>query len=67
VSTGTVTNFSKPNRYGFIENDDGGEDVFFHITDVPPGVELGDKVEFEVVENPRRPGQFRASAVRLLI
>ena len=50
--TGTVKFFNGERGYGFIKPDDGGRDVFVHITAVQAaglrGLDEGQKVTFEV-------------------
>ena len=52
---GKVKWFNKTKGYGFIEPDDGENDVFVHITAVKDSglnvLNEGDKVSFELVEN----------------
>jgi len=46
---GTVKWFDAQKRYGFIEPDDGSDDVFIHISDAPSdNLEGGDRLEFAV-------------------
>ncbi len=49
--TGTVKFFNVSKGYGFITNDETGEDIFVHVTSLD-GVDLneGDKVEYEETE-----------------
>jgi cold shock CspA family protein len=51
-ATGTVTWFNADKGYGFIARDDGGDDVFVHISAVErsglAGLREGDRVEFEL-------------------
>lgn len=53
--TGTVKWFNPTKGYGFIAPEDGGSDVFVHISAVQEaglqGLNEGQKVEFEVEEN----------------
>lgn len=53
---GTVKWFSKEKGYGFIQQE-GGPDVFVHHTAIQGGgfrvLQEGDRVEFEVVEDPK--------------
>ncbi len=52
MSTGTVKWFNAQKGYGFIQPDDGGKDVFVHISAVERagmvGLNEGQKVSFEV-------------------
>ena len=51
MPTGTVKWFSDDKGYGFITPDDGGKDVFVHVTAVErsgmPGLDEGMRVSFE--------------------
>ena len=54
MATGTVKWFNSTKGYGFIQPDDGGKDVFVHITAVQAaglsGLNDGQRVSFEVVK-----------------
>ena len=54
MSVGTVKWFNSAKGYGFIEPDDGGADVFVHITAVQAsgmdGLEEGQKLSFDLEE-----------------
>lgn len=54
MPTGTVKRFNATKGYGFIAPDDGGKDVFVHITAVQAaglrGLNDGQKVSFDLVE-----------------
>lgn len=57
MPTGTVKFFNHSRGFGFIEPEDGGKDVFVHVTAVEkagiPSLDEGDKVEFEVLQDER--------------
>ncbi len=55
MATGTVKWFNAEKGYGFIVPDDGGKDVFVHITAVEQAgfktLDEGQKLEFELQDN----------------
>ncbi len=55
MATGTVKWFNTTKGYGFIAPDDGGNDVFVHITALEKaglrGLSDGQKVTFDLEEN----------------
>lgn len=57
MATGTVKWFNAQKGFGFIQPDDGGKDVFVHISAVERAgmynLNEGQKVSFEVVRNPK--------------
>ncbi len=57
MTTGTVKWFNSTKGFGFIQPDDGGRDVFVHISAVERAgiahLHEGQKLEFEVVANNR--------------
>jgi CspA family cold shock protein len=66
MATGTVKWFNTTKGYGFIQPDDGGKDVFVHITAVERsglhGLNEGDKISYEIEEDRQR---GKSSAVNL--
>jgi cold shock protein len=67
MTQGTVKWFNGQKGYGFIEPDDGGKDVFVHISAVEragmQGLNEGQKVSFEVIAN-RKTGKASAENLR---
>lgn len=57
MATGTVKWFNGEKGFGFIEQSDGGKDVFVHFSAISGDgyrdLNEGDKVEFEVKQGPK--------------
>lgn len=68
MASGTVKWFNETKGYGFIQPDDGGKDVFVHISAVERAglrnLKDGQKISYEV-EQDRRSG--KESAVNLQV
>lgn len=69
MPTGTVKWFNQQKGYGFIQPDDGGKDIFVHITAVQKsglqGLNEGQKIAFELQAD-RRTGKLAASDLKPL-
>ena len=63
MATGTVKWFNSTKGFGFIQPDDGGTDVFVHISAVERaglrGLNDGQKIRYEIVQD-RRSGKSSA-------
>jgi cold shock protein len=56
MSTGTVKFFNESKGFGFITPEDGGNDIFVHITGIVEGqLNENDSVEYEVGEGQKGP------------
>lgn len=66
-NTGTVKWFNSTKGFGFIQPDNGGEDVFVHISAVQRAglsdLNEGQKISFELVRDPRK-GKTSADNLR---
>lgn len=68
MPTGTVKWFNSTKGYGFIAPDDGGKDVFVHVSAVEraglKGLNDNQKVEYELQDG--RDGRASAGDIKLL-
>ncbi len=67
MATGTVKWFNATKGYGFIQPDDGGADVFVHISAVEQSgmgaLNEGQKLSFELQRDPRK-GKMAAANLK---
>ena len=70
MATGTVKWFNAQKGYGFISNEEGGEDVFVHFSAIQADgyktLEEGQKVSFETEQDPKDSRKLRAINVQAL-
>lgn len=68
MHNGTVKWFNAEKGFGFISNDDGGDDVFVHFSaivgDGYKSLEDGQKVTFETETDPKDSSKLRAVNVQ---
>ena len=69
MNNGTVKWFNNEKGFGFISNDNGGDDVFVHFPAIMmPGhktLEDGQKATFDTETDPKNPNKLRAVNVCL--
>jgi len=69
MNKGTVKWFNAEKGYGFISNDEGGDDVFVHFSAIRvdgfKNLTEGQKVLFETEQDPKNSSKLRAVNVTL--
>ena len=69
AQSGTVKFFNAQKGYGFIKPDDGGRDIFVHITAVEKSglsnLNEGQRIEFDVEPDSRDPRRKRVVNVKV--
>jgi len=55
MATGTVKFFNETKGFGFITPDQGGKEVFVHVTGLQDEIREGDEVTYEVEDGKKGP------------
>lgn len=70
MSTGTVKWFNNGKGYGFIVNEEGGDDIFVHFSSIQidgfKTLKEGQKVTFDVEDDPKNEDKKRAANVQIV-
>ncbi|HIU09851.1 MAG TPA: cold-shock protein [Candidatus Avidehalobacter gallistercoris] len=68
MANGTVKWFNAEKGFGFIANDEGGDDVFVHFSAIQADgyrtLDEGQKVTFDIEADPKNPNKLRAANVK---
>jgi cold shock protein len=63
MPTGTVKFFNDQKGFGFITPDDGGKEVFVHISGLTDDIREKDKVSYDVVDGKRGPSASNVTVI----
>ncbi len=70
MNNGTVKWFNEDKGYGFISNDNGGDDVFVHFSSIQGSgfktLKEGQKVSYETEQDPKNSSKLRAVNVNAI-
>ncbi|OUJ71817.1 MULTISPECIES: cold-shock protein [Hymenobacter] len=63
MQTGTVKFFNETKGFGFIKNDQTGQDIFVHVSDLVDEIRENDKVQFDVAQGKKGLNAVKVSLV----
>ncbi|MES2428086.1 MAG: cold-shock protein [Bacteroidota bacterium] len=63
MATGTVKFFNESKGFGFITPDQGGKEVFAHVTGLIDEIREGDSVSYEVEDGKKGPSAVNVKIV----
>ncbi len=70
MASGTVKWFNNDKGYGFIENNEGGDDIFVHFSAIQiegfKTLKEGQKVTFDIEDDPKNESKKRAANVQVI-
>ena len=70
MASGTVKWFNNDKGYGFIENGEGGDDIFVHFSAIQiegfKTLKEGQKVTFDIEDDPKNVNKKRAANVQIV-
>ena len=61
MATGTVKFFNETKGFGFITPDQGGKEVFVHVTGLIDEIREGDSVSYEVEDGKKGPSAVKVT------
>ncbi len=64
MKEGTVKFFNETKGFGFINDTDGGKDIFVHMSGLVDKIKENDKVTYEVEESPKGLNAVNVRVVR---
>lgn len=64
MPTGKVKFFNDTKGFGFIKNDETGEDIFVHISDLQvSAIRENDRVQYEVAQGKKGPNAVKVTLI----
>lgn len=70
MNSGTVKWFDSEKGFGFISNENGGDDVFVHFSAIAANgyksLSEGQKVTYDIEQDPKNSSKVRAANVQVL-
>lgn len=64
IHTGTVSFFDENKGFGFIKDNESGQDIFVHVNETLEPIKEGNKVSFEVVKGFKGPNATGVKVIR---
>ncbi|MCE2773245.1 MAG: cold shock domain-containing protein [Bacteroidetes bacterium] len=64
MKRGTVKFFNRKSKFGFIKDDETGQEYYVHIKDTKTPIDEGDRVEFELKDLVRGPAAINVTKIQ---